>query len=178
MKRFNLLLIVGLVVTTAAACEAQVALALQQGSRVRVVTTEGTSTVGTIAAPIGDSIVLSRSYEVSGFALNEISTVQVSRGKGRMKGAFIKGAAGLGIGLLSGAIIGAATYTKDDGCDPNSFCLFDCIIVCSRTDAALMAGTLVGGLGLVVGTIAGVATGWEQWQAVPVPQPVKSLKDD
>ena len=177
MRRIILALLV-LVFTTAVQSEAQVASALQQGIRVRVVTNEGGAIVGTIAAPIGDSVVLSRSHEMAAFALSEISTVQVSRGKGRMKGAFIKGAAGLGIGLLSGAIIGAATYTRDDECDSNSFCLFDCIIVCSRTDAALMAGTLVGGLGLVVGTIAGVATGWEQWQAVPVPRPVKSLKDD
>ena len=178
MTRFIFPFVAALVAIVSVNVDAQVASTLQQGIRVRVVTTEGTSIVGTIAAPIGDSITLSRSYEVSAFALNEISTVQVSRGKGRLRGALIKGAAGLGIGMLSGAILGAATYTKADECDPGSFCLFDCIIVCSRTDAALMAGTMIGGLGLVVGTAVGIATGSEQWQAVPTPPTRQSLKDD
>jgi hypothetical protein len=171
MKRFSVLLFAGFIAATAVESEGQVAGNLQQGVRVRVVTNQGSAIVGTIAAPIGDSVVLSRPREVTAFALKEISTVQVSRGKGRLKGAFIKGAAGLGIGLLSGAIIGAATYSKTDECDPNRFCLFDCIVVCSRGDAALIAGTLGGGAGLIVGTIAGLATGWEEWHAVRLPNP-------
>jgi len=178
MTRIISILVAVLIAIVSVHAEAQVASSLQQGIRVRVVTSGGDAIVGTIAAPIRDSITLSRSYEVSAFALNEISTVQVSRGKGRLRGAVIKGAAGLGIGLLSGAILGAATYSKPDECAPGSFCLFDCIVVCSRTDAALVAGTLVGGLGLIVGTAVGVATGSEQWQAVPIPRPSQSLKDD
>ena len=178
MTRIISTLVAVLIAIVSVQAEAQVASSLQQGIRVRVVTSGGDAIVGTIAAAIRDSIVLSRSHEVSTFALHEISTVQVSRGKGRLKGAFIKGAAGLGIGLLSGAIIGAATYTKPDECSPGSFCLFDCIIVCSRTDAALMAGSMIGGLGLVVGTAVGVATGSEQWQEVPLPPARQSLKDD
>lgn len=167
MTRFVLALVVA---TLALPLEAQVASRLQQGVRVKVVTNDGAAIVGRVAAPINDTLLLSRPHEMTSLAVSEISSIRMSRGKGRAKGALIKGAAGLGIGLLSGAILGATTYEDSSECQPNSFCLFDCIIVCSRSDAAIMAATLVGGLGLVVGTIAGIATGWEQWEAVPIPR--------
>jgi hypothetical protein len=152
--------------------DAQVASQLQEGIRVRVVKNNGKTTVGFLSARTPDSLSIIRAKGGAlpqSFALNEISHIAVSRGSSRAKGALVKGAIGLGIGALAGGVIGAATYSEGDGCQsgPNNWCLFDCFIVCSRSEAGLLAGTLGGAAGLLVGTVVGIATGWEHWQSVP-----------
>lgn len=74
-----------------------------------------------------------------------------------MAGALIKGAMGLGIGIASGALLGAASYSER-----SPSCFFDC----SRGQAAAFGGMLGGASGLVIGTIVGVATGRERWTAI------------
>jgi hypothetical protein len=152
--------------------DAQVAAQLQEGIRVRVVKNNGKTTVGFFSARTPDSLSIIRAKVGSppqSFALNEISQVAVSRGRSRAKGALVKGAIGLGIGALAGGVIGAATYSEGDACQsgPNNWCLFDCFIVCSRSEAGIFAGALGGAAGLLVGAAVGIATGWEQWQSVP-----------
>ena len=153
--------------------QAQIANQLQEGVRVRVVKNNGKATVGFISARTPDSlsIVRGRSAAVAQtFALNDLSRVDVSRGRSRAKGAAMKGLMGLGIGALAGGVIGAATYTEGDGCEPgpNNWCLFgDCFLVCSRGQAAVFAGVFGGGAGLLIGTAIGIATGWERWESVP-----------
>jgi hypothetical protein len=152
--------------------DAQIAATLQSGVRVRIVPVNGKRIVGTVASATTDSVSLySRGTRGSTltFARSEVSTIQVSRGRSRVQGALIKGAIGLGIGAVSGALIGATTYSRDENtCTPSAgnWCLFGCLIVCSRGDAALFAGTLLGAGGLLVGTVTGVATGWEKWDTV------------
>lgn len=88
----------------------------------------------------------------------------------------IKGLTGLGIGIASGAVLGAVSYSKPESkpCpyDPNDVyglkCAFSnaCIIGCTRQQATAIGGVFGGAAGLVVGTIVGVATGHETW--IPV----------
>lgn len=151
---------------------AQVASQLQEGVRVRVVKISGKTTVGFISAQTSDSLSIVRARsgtEAQTFALDDLSRVDVSRGRSRAKGAALKGLMGLGIGALAGGLLGAATYTESDGCDsgPDGWCLFDCLIICSRGQAAAFAGTLGGGAGVLIGTAIGIATGWERWESVP-----------
>jgi hypothetical protein len=152
--------------------EAQLATQLQDGVRVRVVRNNGKAVVGFINARTHDSISIikpRRGAMPQSFSLGDISHVDVSRGRSRARGAMIKGAIGLGIGAVAGAFAGAATYTEGSSCEPgpNNWCLFDCFIICSRTEAGAFGGVLGGSAGLLVGTIIGIATGWEQWQSVP-----------
>ena len=62
MNRFALAIVVA---TLAVPVEAQVATRLQQGVRIKVVTSDGDAIVGRIAGPITDTLLLSRPHEVT-----------------------------------------------------------------------------------------------------------------
>lgn len=161
-----------LAVLAAHPVQAQVASQLQEGVRVRLVKNNGKATVGFLSAQTPDSLSIVRARSAASaqtFALKDLSHVDVSRGRSRAKGAALKGLMGLGVGAIAGGLIGAATYSEGDGCQPdaNNWCLFDCFIVCSRGEAAAFAGVLGGGAGLLIGTAIGIATGWERWESVP-----------
>lgn len=151
--------------------EAQFVTQLQDGLRVRIVRNNGKATVGFISARTNDSLTIIGAKgraPVQTFSLSDVSHVDISRGKSRAKGAALKGLMGLGVGALAGGLLGAVTYT-DAECEPgpDNWCLFDCLVVCSRGQAAIFAGALGSGAGLLIGTAIGIATGWERWEAVP-----------
>ena len=152
--------------------EAQLVTQLQDGLRVRVVRNDGKATVGFISARTSDSLSIIGAKgraPVQTFSLTDVSHVDVSRGRSRAKGAALKGLMGLGVGAIAGGLIGAATYTDADECQPgpDNWCLFDCLVVCSRGQAAIFAGALGSGAGLLIGAAIGIATGWERWESVP-----------
>lgn len=169
---FKLILALSAAALIAAPMDAQVATQLQDGIRVRVVKNSGRATVGFLSSRTPDSLSITGARSggaVRTFALEDISHVDVSRGKSRAKGGLLKGLMGLGIGALGAGIIGAATYGGGDKCEPgpNNSCMFSCFMDCSRSDAAIFAGMLGAGAGLVAGTVYGIATGWEHWESVP-----------
>jgi hypothetical protein len=168
MKRSLILVICASLVASTSA-SAQRASELQEGVRVRVTRSHGRSVVGTYLGAEMDSVrVLQEGHErPQRLPAGDVSKIEVSRGRSRAKGALIKGLIGLGIGAVSGAIVGAATYSDSDstvcnadfGCGP-AFC----ILICSKSQAAGLVGTIGAAAGLVIGTITGVVTGQEQWQ--------------
>ena len=172
MNRTHILLTAALLAIFPVSSEAQLATQLQDGLRVRVVRNDGKATVGFISSTTSDSLSIigaKGKAPAQTFSLSDVSHVDVSRGRSRAKGAALKGLMGLGIGALAGGAIGAATYTESNGCEPgpDNWCLFDCLVVCSRGQAAVLAGVLGSGAGLLIGTAIGIATGWERWESVP-----------
>ncbi|HSK19537.1 MAG TPA: hypothetical protein VK912_10360 [Longimicrobiales bacterium] len=87
-----------------------------------------------------------------------VTELSVSRGARPAGARALRGAGfGLLIGAGSGAVIGFAS-----GDDPGGFISF------TAEEKALMAGTLMGGAGAVVGAVVGLLSRGEQWAAVPL----------
>lgn len=90
--------------------------------------------------------------------LGSVTELEVSRGRRTAGSRALRGAGfGLLAGAGSGAVIGFAS-----GDDPAGFMSF------SAEEKALMAGVLMGGAGAVLGTVVGLLSRGEQWEAVPL----------
>src|SRR5687767_5407071 len=90
----------------------------------------------------------------------EFTQVRVSRGgEGRGRSALRKG----GIGALGGIVVGAALGLAD-GDDPAGgwFSM-------TGPEKAALGGTVLGTIGLIVGSVIGAATPTERWEPVPLP---------
>ncbi len=169
MNRIFALIAVVASVVLASNADAQRVNQIQTGVRVRVTRTEGRPLIGSFIGVEGDSVRVmpeGASQAVRATAEREMTKIEVSGGRSRAKGALIKGLIGLGIGAVSGAILGAATYSDNNAtsCTPNFGCGPEwCIFICSKSQAAGLVGVLGGSAGLVLGAVAGIATGQEQW---------------
>jgi hypothetical protein len=87
-----------------------------------------------------------------------VTELSVSRGRRPAGTRALRGAGvGLVIGGVGGAVIGFAS-----GDDSGGFISF------TAEEKALMAGTLMGAAGAVVGTVVGLLSRDEQWEAVPL----------
>src|SRR5688572_23893614 len=142
---------------------AQDLASLRQGVRIRVQPTAGDSRTGTYIRVSSDSLhyMNESSKSVSAvIPMDQVKSVQVSAGRGRAHGLVRGGLIGGAIGLVGGAILGAATYS-DSG---DGWCFF----ACSRGEAALFFGTFLGGGGALVGSLYGGIKGSERWRAVPL----------
>ncbi len=73
--------------------------------------------------------------------------------------------AGLGIGFLAGAAVGAALGALAYQPCTGDFCILDF----GRGGEAAMAGVLLGGVGLVLGGIAGYCTHGQNWEPALLP---------
>src|SRR6476620_2871537 len=82
---------------------------IQDGARVRLVSRQGKTTIGTAILIASDSIDIKylESGQTGRFALRDLAGVEVSAGVSHVKGAFIYGVIGLAIGAAAGAAIGA-----------------------------------------------------------------------
>jgi hypothetical protein len=91
------------------------------------------------------------------FALDSVSSLEVSRGKSSQfgKGLLIGLVVGGGGGAMVGAIAGAS----------GSFCIDTCLDAGSGAAAGAFFGILPG---LVVGAVAGALTETDRWEAVPL----------
>lgn len=117
----------------------------------------------------GDSltIYLVKNRQTIRVRTSELSMLQV--GKGRRTNA----AAGAGIGLLLGAAAGGliAASSADDSCTPaaNDPAGVSCLGQGPHTGAALVGGTITGGLlGLLLGAVIGKGVTSDKWESVPL----------
>ena len=130
---------------------------LQVGARVRLVSLEGKRTTGTLAGFTADSVSLVSSAHA--VAIDQLSKVQVSGGKRRLRGAMIGGAVGLALGAVSGGLAGAAIYREARSDCDNVVCV---VVVDPHIGAA--AGVYAGGaLGLLTGAVVGSMVRSERW---------------
>ncbi len=133
---------------------------LQQGVRIRVQGQKGGETAGNFETMDGDSLRFAPVHKaVRGVPFSAIKEIDVSHGRSHGEGLF-KGA-GIGgvFGVVSGALLGAATYNPSDGGE-------GCYLFCSRGSTAVFSGTILGMVGIVIGSVVGGAIGSEVWEPV------------
>jgi hypothetical protein len=134
------------------------------GDRVRVQAVgESSARIFTLKEVVADTLVLEdlkAGPSATRMATGSVSRLQVSEGF-RSEGArALRGAAwGFGGGALVGATIGLAS-----GDDEATFLAF------SAEEKAVIAGVTIGAVGLVIGTVVGLAANPEQWRSVSLDQ--------
>ena len=119
--------------------------------------------VTTVLEVRDDSVVVGASGNSRALELASITALDISAGTRRQtaKGAML----GLAIGVVTGALIGAASYEE---CVPESF--LDCFGASgSREEEATLGAALFGGAGLVIGAIVGTLNRTDRWTAVNIP---------
>ena len=102
-----------------------------------------------------DTLVL-REFDTGAPLLLPLSTVQrlsVSGGRRSVGAGALRGLGiGLGVGVAGGAVIGALSPVNEDA-----------FIKVSRAETVAIGAILVGGIGAVLGTLAGVSRPGEKW---------------
>ena len=134
------------------------------GDRVRVhAAGESSARIFTFKEVVADTLVLEDLNEgtaATRIAIRSVSRLQVSEGFRSNGARALRGAAwGFGGGALVGATIGLAS-----GDDEGTFLAF------SAEEKAVLAGVTIGAVGLVIGTVVGLAANQEQWRSVPLEQ--------
>jgi hypothetical protein len=157
---------------------AQRAADVEKGVHVRITELHGKRFSGSLVSSTSDSVtvITDGAGMVRSMPSPEIGSFEVSTGRHRGQGALIKGAIGLGIGLASGALLAAASFSepkaKQCTSDPSDIfglgCALSnaCFAICTRGEAAAAGGILGGASGLVIGTIVGAVQGRESWTVV------------
>ena len=140
---------------------APTAATLAPGARVRITTAGSERQIGTVVAQRGDTLLVKWPEVANAVAvpLAGISRLDVSTGRHRrvVKGLVL----GTAVGGATGALIGAASY---EPCDTTEF--MGCFLAPkSRMESAAVVGAAGGVLGLVVGSLVGLAR-HERWQPV------------
>ena len=167
MQRLTSLFAVLLAVPLAA--HAQETNALRNGVRLEITPINGKTQKGRLMAVRNDSLyyapsgVAQRSISESAaasVAFADVKSVRVSRGRNVLLSAFVHGLIGTAIGAGTGALIAAATWSEKSN---DFFCGG------SRGACAAFGGVVGSPLGLIAGTIYGLATGYDRWQSVPLP---------
>jgi hypothetical protein len=146
---------------TLVAQAAPTAATLAPGARVRVTTSGSGRQIGTVVAHRGDTLLVRWPEFANAVAvpLDGVSRLEVSTGRHRrvVKGLML----GTAIGGVTGVLIGAASY---EPCDSTEF--MGCFLgPTSRGESAAVVGVAGGVLGLVVGSLAGLAR-HERWKPV------------
>jgi hypothetical protein len=157
MRPTILVLLVGAFAGSVTPLTAQTTGQLQVGARVRLVSLEGKRTVGRLAGFTDDSVSLVSSAHAVAF--DQLSKVEVSGGKRRLRGAMIGGALGLVIGAVSGGLAGSALYREARSDCDNVVC-----VVVADPHIGAAAGVYAGGaLGLLTGALVGSMVKNERW---------------
>ena len=157
MRLTILVLLLGVFAGSVTPLVAQTTGQLQVGARVRLVSLEGKRTTGTLAGFTADSVSLVSSAHAVAF--DQLSKVQVSGGKRRLRGAMIGGALGLVIGAVGGGLAGSAIYREARSDCENVVC-----VVVTDPHIGAAAGVYAGGaLGLLTGAIVGSMLKNERW---------------
>ncbi len=138
---------------------------LSAGTRVRV-TAPGNDLdqhVTTIMEVRGDSIVVGVRNSSLAIGLADVTELEISTGKRRH---FWRGAAfGLGIGAVTGLVVGAVTYEE---CVPDGF--LSCFMAPKSASASAAEGGLVlGSIGLLAGAVIGGLKRTDRWASVKLP---------
>lgn len=136
---------------------AQQTAVLKQGIRIEVTPLRGKAGTGTFGSVTSDTLKFVRDDATgsrAAVALGDVRSVRVSAGRSHGRG-FLKGALiGTGAGIVTGAIIGAASYSGPD------------FFVQNRRQSAAFGGFLIGLGGLVAGSAFGALAGTEVWRPV------------
>jgi len=156
MARVGLLILASLLGSSAALGQAA-QLSIPQGARVRVIANDARGILR-FEGLRADTLVL-RYPDTDGPLLLPVGTVQRlsvsggrrSAGAGALRGLGI----GLGVGVAGGAVIGALSPVNEDA-----------FIEVSRGESVVIGAILFGGIGAVIGTLAGVSKPGEKWERV------------
>jgi len=142
---------------------AQAANALHQGVRIQVTPVNAKPQVGTLMALRNDSLFYAPGAraQLASFALEDVKSLKVTRGRNHLLGALTKGLTGAGLGIITGGLIAAAAWSEES---TDFFCGG------SRGACAAFGGIVGGGFGLVAGTVYGGIRGNERWESVELPR--------
>jgi len=147
-----------------AAAAAQSA-SLAPGARVRITAPDQRlkNEVGGVEAVQGDSLVFVAKGSRQAIALTDVTRIEISAG--RRKQLLKHMGIGLAAGAVTGGVIGAVTYEE---CVPEGF--LDCLLASdNRGEEAVLGGAMLGVVGLVAGTVAGLIRRPERWESVELP---------
>jgi hypothetical protein len=137
---------------------------LPAGTRVRVTEQATGRLVGTVTEVRRDTLLVLARGEVHALPISSIRTLQVSRGRPPRLASALEGGA---IGLLTGAIGGAASLAipslvVPDACDREGDG-----VLCFSTGEWALVGVVIGApLGAVSGAVAGFVFPRERWRSV------------
>ena len=137
-----------------------VAAQLQTSERIRILTNDGRSVIGTLAAMPGDSLLVQNPTEAIWVRQGDVAYLERSIRRHRKFGRNFA----LTVGSLAGAgaMLGAITYKK---CVSNEF--LGCLMAPEdRSDAFLMGGIIGGILGAPLGLLMGAAIQYDRWAPV------------
>jgi len=142
---------------------AQAANALHQGVRIEVTPVNAKPQVGTLMALRNDSLFYASGAraQLAWFALADVKSLRVNRGRNHFRGALTKGLSGAALGIITGGLIAAAAWSEES---TDFFCGG------SRGACAAFGGMVGGGFGLVTGTVYGGIRGDERWERVELPR--------
>lgn len=150
--------------TVAPAVQGQSAADLPAGTRVRVAEPATGRLVGTVTEVRRDTLLVLARGEVHAVPISSIRTIQVSRGRPPRLASALEGGA---IGLLTGAIGGAASLAipsllAPDACDREGDG-----VLCFSTGEWALVGVVIGApLGAASGAVAGLIFPRERWRSV------------
>lgn len=127
---------------------------IEHGARIRVLQRNGKTLKGAFLGLVNDSLTVAPQYSKvpSTTALANVSGVDVRDGRAHLRGALKCAVAGLAMGVVTGGLLGTATYDHPD------------LFVRSRSSNAFLGALIFGTGGLAVGTIAGAVIGAEAWK--------------
>jgi len=163
---FGALLTLGLVFDTIA----QEKTKFSPGTRIRVWTAKfsGKRMTGTVLSSVGDTITLTVKGQTNPLMVpvTSINRLEVTKGK---KSKIVTGAV---VGLFAGASLGAivgyfGTCSTDQ---QRQTCELDGSVGETKAATAVISAGVLGGLGLLLGTVIGVAIKVDRWEEVPLNQ--------
>lgn len=146
------------------AARAQSRAELAAGTRVRVAEHAARPLVGTVTQVRGDTLLVLARGEVHALPLSSIRSLQVSRGRPPRLASALEGGA---IGLLSGAIGGAASLALPSLVVPDDCGREQDGLLCFSTGEWALLGVLLGApLGAASGAVAGFVFPRERWRSI------------
>lgn len=156
------LLLLGLLPCTG--LHAQGVLQISPGERVRISSTALSDRVaGTVLGVRGPTLIVRAENNDTVYASwPDIRRLETSLGASRSATAVRYGGIGLLVGGATGALFGYATY---EDANESEWCL----MLCSRKDATVFGGTLLGIITGTVGGILGALAPAERWERVALP---------
>jgi hypothetical protein len=162
MRRLTLVLtaLMGLATTFPVPAFAQASP--QPGEWVRILTVDGTSLTGTLAAASTEAVILSGAGAGKSVRMADIAYLE------RRVGRYRRFARNLGLTVgsasVAGGMLSAITWTK---CVSNEF--MGCFLAPeSRTDAFAWGAVAAGVVGVPVGVVVGLARRYDRWEALPL----------
>lgn len=146
------------------AVQAQSIADLPAGTRVRVAEPAAGRLEGTVTEVRRDTLLVLARGEVHALPISSIRTLQVSRGRPSRGASALQGGA---IGLLTGAIGGAASLAipsllVPDACDREG----DGVLCFSTGEWALVGAVIGAPLGAASGALVGMISPRERWRSV------------